>query len=348
MSLGPVMLDLEATALSTEERDLLRHPAVGGVILFSRNYRDPQQLSELTAQIRALRDPHLLIAVDQEGGRVQRLRERFTRLPPAAWYGQLYQNNAAQGRRVCELAGWLMASELRSVGVDFSFAPVLDLDSGLSAVIGDRAFGSRPSAVVDLGRAWMRGAHAAGMAAVGKHFPGHGQVVADSHVDLPVDERPLEDMLTDDLVPFDRLIQAGMEGVMPAHVVYRRVDRRPAGFSPVWLRQVLRQRLGFQGAIFSDDLSMTAAEFGGSYPERARAALEAGCDMLLVCNDRAAALQVLDELEDHTDPTAHLRYLRMHGRARRSRDQVHLDPRWRQGLNALAAFEEGTELSLNL
>lgn len=211
MTIGPMMLDLEGPELTPEERELLCHPVVGGVILFSRNYNDPEQLSQLTAEIHAVQDPRLLIAVDQEGGRVQRFRTGFTALPPAARYGALYRDNPREGRRLAELAGWLMAAELRSLGVDFSFAPVLDVDLGVSTVIGDRAFADRPAVVADLAQSWMRGAHAAGMPAVGKHFPGHGKVVADSHLELPVDKRSLPELLIEDLVPFEQLIDAGME-----------------------------------------------------------------------------------------------------------------------------------------
>lgn len=346
MTLGPLMLDLEGTELTREERELLCHPVVGGVILFARNYRSPEQLLRLTAEIHGLRDPRLLIAVDQEGGRVQRFRKGFTPLPAAARYGALYRNNPRNGRKVCELAGWLMAVELRSVGLDFSFAPVLDLDAGVSEVIGDRAFADRPVAVADLARAWMRGSHAAGMAVVGKHFPGHGGVRSDSHLELPVDRRPLRELLIEDMVPFERLIGAGMEAVMPAHVLYSRVDDQPAGFSARWLREILRRQLGFQGIVFSDDLSMGAARVAGGYGERAGAALEAGCDMVLACNNRKGAEEVLDALSGFDDPAGHLRMLRMHGRHGLTRDAMHLDPRWHQAVNTLA--ESGEDDSLNL
>ena len=229
-----------------------------------------------------------------------------------------------------------MAAELRSVGVDFSFAPVLDLDRGLSRVIGDRAFAPGAGPVSDLASAWVAGVRDAGMAAVGKHFPGHGGVTADSHEELPSDGRSFEEIEMDDLVPFERMIHRGLEAVMPAHVVYPLVDRHPAGFSKFWLRRVLRERLGFQGVIFSDDLDMAAAAAGGGYAERSRSALDAGCDVLLVCNNRPAALEVVESLRDHDDPTVHLRCLRMHGRGSVNRTQLHLDPRWQQALRAVA------------
>jgi len=342
------MLDLEGPQLSADEREILRDPAVGGVILFTRNYQDPEQLRALTAAIHALRDPHLLVAVDQEGGRVQRFREGFTCLPPAGALGALGRRDPLHARRAAEAVAWLMAAELRAVGVDFSFAPVLDLDRGLNPVVGDRSFGLGVNLVSDLAAAWVTGVRAAGMAAVGKHFPGHGGVAADSHSELPVDERGLADIELEDLIPFERLIHRGLEAVMPAHVVYPRVDRQPAGFSAFWLGSVLRGRLGFQGVIFSDDLSMAAAASGGGYPERARAALAAGCDVLLVCNNRSAALEVLEAVRGQDDPVSHLRCLRMHGRDGAPRERLHLDPRWQQGVRAVAALESVDSLALDL
>jgi beta-N-acetylhexosaminidase len=342
------MLDLAGPVLSAEDREVLCHPAVGGVILFARNYQDPEQIAALTGAIHALRDPHLLVAVDQEGGRVQRFREGFTRLPPAGALGILAGRDPGHARRAATEVAWLMAAELRAVGVDFSFAPVLDLDRGLNPVVGDRAFGRGINAVSDLAAAWVTGVRAAGMAAVGKHFPGHGGVAADSHHELPIDQRGLPDIELEDLVPFERLIRRGLEAVMPAHVVYPRVDPRPAGFSDFWLRRVLRGRLGFEGVIFSDDLSMAAAAAGGGYPERARAALAAGCDVLLVCNDRPAAIEVLEAVRGQDDPVSHLRCLRMHGRAGVPRDRLHLDPRWQRGVRAVAALEATESLPLAL
>lgn len=348
MSLGPVMLDLTGTELDAEEREILRHPAVGGIILFARNFESPEQVAALTAAVHELRDPHLLVAVDQEGGRVQRFREGFTRLPPAGRLGELGDRHPGNARRAAGAVGWLMAAELRAVGVDFSFAPVLDLNRGVSRVIGDRAFGEGVNRVSDLALAWSEGVRAAGMAAVGKHFPGHGGVAADSHAELPSDDRPFQDIEMEDLVPFERLIHRGLEAVMPAHVIYPRVDPNPAGFSSFWLRQVLRERLGFQGVIFSDDLNMAAAAAGGGYAERAGAALEAGCDVLLVCNNRPAALEVIESLRNHDDPTVHLRCLRMHGRGGFERERLHLDPRWEQGLRAVAELEALEAPSLDL
>jgi len=347
VSLGPVMLDLIGTELDAEEREILRHPAVGGIILFSRNYESPEQLAALSAAVHELRDPHLLVAVDQEGGRVQRFRDGFTRLPPVGRLGELSSRHPANARRAAAEVGWLMAAELRAAGLDFSFAPVLDLNRGVSRVIGDRAFGDGVNSVSDLAIAWADGARDAGMASVGKHFPGHGGVAADSHEELPSDGRSFADIEMEDLVPFERLIHHGLEAVMPAHVVYPAVDANPAGFSAFWLRRVLREQLGFQGVIFSDDLNMAAAAAGGSYSGRARAALGAGCDLLLVCNNRPAALEVIDSVHGHDDPTVHLRCLRMHGRGGFQRERLHLDPRWQQGLRAVAQLEAMDEPSLD-
>jgi beta-N-acetylhexosaminidase len=348
LSLGPVMLDLTGVELDAEEREILCHPAVGGVILFSRNFENPEQVAALAAAIHELRDPHLLVAVDQEGGRVQRFRDGFTRLPPARRFGDLSRSHPASARQAAKAVGWLMAAELRSVGVDFSFAPVLDLDRGLSRVIGDRAFADGADLVSELGLAWAQGMHEAGMAAVGKHFPGHGGVPEDSHEELPVDGRSLADIEMEDLVPFACLISHGLEAVMPAHVVYSRVDPDPAGFSTFWLRRILRERLGFQGVIFSDDLSMAAAAVAGSFADRAKSALEAGCDVLLVCNNRPAALEVIESLPGYDDPTVHLRCLRMHGRHAVERAGLRLDPRWQQGIGFVAELEGQDESVLDL
>jgi len=339
MSHGPVMLDLSGPHLSPEDRERLLHPATGGVILFARNYESPDQLYRLVREIHELRRPQLLVAVDQEGGRVQRCREGFTRLPPAAWYGQQHARQPRHGLHLAQEGGWLMASELRACGVDFSFAPVLDLDLGLSGVIGDRAFAADPDRVGALAYAWAHGAHEAGMASVGKHFPGHGGVREDSHHQLPVDERTLEVIWEQDIRPFRHLIDNGLEGIMPAHVIYRQVDERPAGFSRRWLQSLLRDELGYQGVIFSDDLSMAAAHVAGDYATRAGVALEAGCDMILVCNNPAGADQVLDALGDYHDPVAQARLVRLHGRHQVTLDQLHQTPRWRDAVQALAVAE---------
>jgi len=348
MSHGPLMLDLKGTVLTADERELLRHPAAGGVILFSRNYESPDQVAALIADIHALRTPPLLVAVDQEGGRVQRFREGFTRLPPTAWFGKLNRLNTKKAKIITQRIGWLMAAELRAVGVDFSFAPVLDLNLGFSSVIGDRAFDAQPLSVAELAHAWMMGVHEAGMAAVGKHFPGHGGVTEDSHCELPVDHRSMGDLLMEDLLPFQRMIDYGLDAIMPAHVIYEQADQELAGFSRFWLKDVLRDQLGFHGVIFSDDLTMAAAEQAGSFAERARAALEAGCDMVLVCNNPAGAAEVLEALVQYSDPAGQMRLVRMHGRKALSRDALHLDPKWKNALELIAQYEENPSLDLDL
>ncbi len=307
------MLDLRGVELQADERDMLLHPLVGGVILFARNYRDPETLIALTTHIHEVRNPPLLIAVDHEGGRVQRFREGFTRLPPSRCFGDLYGLDATRALSLVEDAGWLLASELLAAGVDISFTPVLDLDSGISSFLGDRAYHRSPDVVARLGQFLVKGMRSAGMMAVGKHFPGHGHVKGDSHHEIPVDERDYGAILMTDMAPFESLVNAGLAAIMPAHVVYSRVDDKPAGFSSIWLRQILRGRLNFQGAIFSDDISMAGAEFAGSYPERASRAMEAGCDMVLVCNNQAAVLELLDELQVSPDPASQLRLMRMRG-----------------------------------
>jgi beta-N-acetylhexosaminidase len=286
---GPVMVDVLGTELAADDRERLLHPLVGGVILFARNYASPAQLELLTEAILGLRDPQLLIAVDHEGGRVQRFRAGFTALPPMRTLGQLWDFDPRQAADEAEHCGRVIASELGARGVDFSFTPVLDLDYGHSAVIGNRAFHRNPGAVAQLAGALCRGLRAGGMAAVGKHFPGHGFVAGDSHDETPIDNRVLALLEDDDMRPFAALIEEGLEGVMPAHVLYPAVDARPAGFSPLWLQTVLRERMAFDGMIFSDDLSMGGAGEAGDVVARADAAQAAGCDMVLVCNDAPAA-----------------------------------------------------------
>jgi beta-N-acetylhexosaminidase len=266
------------------------------VILFARNYRDPAQLRELVAEIRATR-AELLLCVDHEGGRVQRFRSGFTALPPMRRLGELWDRDPQAAGQTAHAAGLVIAAELSAYGLDFSFAPVLDLDYGTSSVIGDRAFHSDARAVGELAAAFIRGLAAGGMAAVGKHFPGHGYVAADSHTDLPRDERKLEEILAKDVAPYAPAIAAGLAAVMPAHVVYGAVDPQPAGYSSFWLKELLRGRLGFDGLIFSDDLSMAGALAAGSIAERARLALAAGCDMVLLCNDPAGQGQLLEALD---------------------------------------------------
>jgi beta-N-acetylhexosaminidase len=296
------MLDVAGLELTAQDRERIAHPLVGAVILFARNYASAPQLKALTAAIRALRDPPPLVGVDHEGGRVQRFRDPFTPIPPMHALGERWERDVATAADEARRLGETIAAELGAHGVDFTFAPVVDLDYGRSSVIGDRAFHRNPNAVAHLAAAFRAGLRSRGMAAVAKHFPGHGFVAADSHAETPVDERPLAALEKDDLVPFGVLVREGVEAVMPAHVVYPAVDGRPAGYSRIWLQEILRGRLGFRGLIFSDDLSMAGARIAGDILARTEAACEAGCDMLLVCNDPGSADAVLSRWKPAPQP----------------------------------------------
>jgi beta-N-acetylhexosaminidase len=314
MSLGPLMVDIAGTELTSDDARVLTHPMVGSVILFSRNYRDVAQVTALSASIRALRTPHLLIAVDHEGGRVQRFREGFTALPPSRLLGRRYDEDRREGLRLTQSVGWLMASELRAVGVDFSFAPCVDLDYGVSEIIGDRAFHSDADAVGALSVAYMAGMRDAGMPAIAKHFPGHGAVVADSHVALPVDRREYAD-LEADIRPYRVLMQNHLPAVMAAHVVFSAVDELPASLSRRWVTGVLREELNFHGCVFADDLTMAGAAAFGGIIERTRLAIAAGCDVLPICNNRQAVKSVLDHFgQDLGSPASQARVVRMRAR----------------------------------
>jgi len=278
-------VDILGLALTEDDRQRLAHPAAGAVILFSRNFQDSQQLTALTEEIERLREPALPIGVDQEGGRVQRFREGFTLIPPMRRMGKQWDRDRDGGRAAARAAAYVIAAELAAHGLDFSFAPVLDLDYGGSSVIGDRALHFDPTAVAALGASIVQGFADAGMAAVAKHFPGHGFATADTHSDVARDERALKEIFKKDVLPYEAAIKAGLAAAMPAHVVFTQADSEPAGYSKYWLQEVLRGKLGFQGLIFSDDLSMKGASVAGGPAERARAALAAGCDMVLLCND---------------------------------------------------------------
>ena len=298
MKKAAVVLDLKGFEVADDELDLLTHPLTGGVILFTRNYQNPEQLQNLCRQIKKV-NPDLVISVDHEGGRVQRFREGFTRLPSMVQIGNLYKSHQRYAMQMAEWAGFVMASELRCAGVDLSYAPVLDLDKSLNDVIGDRAFSDRPDVVAELAVCFLNGMHHAGMKGVGKHFPGHGHVTEDSHLALPHDGRELEQILYEDVYPFRLLISSGLSGVMPAHVIYDQVDAdHPAGFSSIWLQQILKQQLAFKGVIFSDDLSMEgAAKAQADVTERGLAAINAGCNCLLICNNPTAARELLSGLD---------------------------------------------------
>ena len=348
MTLGPLMVDLAGTSISDTERDLLLRNEVGGVILFTRNFVSVDQITTLVDEIHGLRSPRLLVAVDHEGGRVQRFHEGFSRIPAAASYARAAGKDLQLGRQLAEKAGWLMAVELRACGIDFSFAPVLDLAHGLSGVIGDRAFHSKAATVSTLAYAFMHGMNKAGMQAVGKHFPGHGGVVEDSHVAMPVDHRELEELLRTDIVPFENMIENKLAAIMPAHVIYDKVDDKPAGYSSFWIQNILRQRLGFQGVVFSDDLSMEAAGIAGGYGERAEAALTAGCDMALICNHLDGAIEAAEYIKGYNNPASQLRLVKMHGKQDITWAQLRQDAYWQQASAQIVALNDSPELEMDV
>lgn len=336
------MLDVSGPVLTEGDRQRLMHPLTGGVILFTRNFQSSQQLSNLTAQIHALRTPPLLIAVDHEGGRVQRFREGFTAIPAMRELGTAWEKDASKARQIAQDTGYVLASELRAHGVDLTFAPVLDVDFKRSSVIGDRAFHADPEIIANAAQALVRGLHLGGMSSVGKHFPGHGHVRADSHHEVPIDDRPYSAIEHSDLVPFRRLIEAGLGAVMPAHVIYPQIDAEPAGFSDKWLKQILRKQLKFDGVIFSDDLSMEGAKTGkgaGGVVDRAQAALHAGCDMVLVCNDAGAADELLAGLDYTMPAVGQARLATMRGRGSiNSMASLTALPDYQQASASLKAF----------
>jgi len=346
VTLGPLMVDVTGTELTAEDRRVLAHPLVGAVILFTRNFASLPQLEALVREIRAVRKPPLIVTVDHEGGRVQRFRDGFTRLPSQRSIGHLYELDAEAGRRLAWQCGWLLAAELRAVGIDMSFTPCVDLDYGVCEAIGDRAYHRDAEIVARLAVSCMQGMRGAGMAATAKHFPGHGAVVADSHKSLPVDRRSLAE-LAEELLPYRRLVANGLSSIMVAHVLFPEVDEAPASFSRRWIRQELRDGLGFTGAVFSDDLSMGGAAFAGSVPERARRAMAAGCDVLAVCNDRTAVLATLEELAGESDPLSQVRLVRLHGRPMPGREGLERTARWVECRKAVDRCMEAPSLQLN-
>ena len=336
MPLGPVMCDVAGFVMTDVERETLRHPLVGGVILFSRNYDDPDQLTALCADIHALRNPALIIAVDHEGGRVQRFRSGFTRLPAMRKLGELWQGTGAQAKQAAQDVGFVLAAELLVHGVDLSFTPVLDLDFGQSAVVGDRSFHRDPAIAAEVAHGLMLGLREAGMGSVGKHFPGHGFAEADSHVALPVDSREFEAIWAEDIAPYRHELKRIMSGVMPAHVIYDKVDRNPAGFSSFWLQDVLRGRLGFEGVIFSDDLTMEGATVVGGIVARADAALSAGCDMVLVCNRPDLTAELLSNWQPEVSARSSQRIFALTPSGRPSAEALSVDHRFQQAWQAVS------------
>ncbi|QXX86192.1 beta-N-acetylhexosaminidase [Acinetobacter lwoffii] len=336
--IGALMLDIAGTTLTQEDIELLSAPQVGGVILFGRNIESPAQVRALTDHMRQVH-PDILIAVDQEGGRVQRLRQGFTLLPAMGKFGELYTRDPQRALELAEKCGWLMATEVLAVGIDFSFAPVLDLND-ISDVIGDRSFAQNIQDIIPLAGAFLHGMKRAGMASTGKHFPGHGSVKADSHVAAAIDTRSYAEIQQKDMQTFIQL-QPQLDALMPAHVIYSQVDPNPAGFSEFWIQKVLRQELGFDGVLFSDDLSMQAACVAGGADVRIQAALKAGCDMGLVCNDRAAQCIALEGIEDLPLPNQQ-RLERMRGNIPNIQigDELDLGEEWREIRNEILAFKQ--------
>ena len=336
--IGALMLDIAGTTLTQEDIELLSAPQVGGVILFGRNIESPAQVRALTDHMRQVR-PDILIAVDQEGGRVQRLRQGFTLLPATGKFGELYTRDPQRALELAEKCGWLMATEVLAVGIDFSFAPVLDLND-ISDVIGDRSFAQNIQDIIPLASAFLKGMKRAGMASTGKHFPGHGSVKADSHVAAAIDTRSYAEIQQKDMRSFIQL-QSQLDALMPAHVIYSQVDLNPAGFSEFWIQKVLRQELGFDGVLFSDDLSMQAACVAGGADARIQAALKAGCDMGLVCNDRAAQCIALEGIVDLPLPNQQ-RLERMRGNIPNIQigDELDLGEEWREIRDEILAFKQ--------
>jgi beta-N-acetylhexosaminidase len=345
MSLGPLMIDLRGTTLNEDEREWLQHPALGGVILFTRNFESPEQLAALIDDIHAARKPQLLVAVDQEGGRVQRFRAPFTELPPLRALGHFHDMDRDAALKAAGAFGWLMGAELRAFRVDLGFTPVVDLDLGLAEVIGDRALHADAQAVSDLAARIVEGATRAGLATCAKHFPSHAGAVADSHLEVATDNREFV-ALREDLAPYRHLISRGLHAVMLAHVKFPAIDPRPASMSPWWVGTALRGRLGFSGAVISDDMSMRGAEGAGGIVERIRLALQAGCDLVLLCNAPDEIPAALDSLKDYVSPPGKLRLMRLRGTASSDWETLRGTPAWRQARRLLHDLMARPTLSL--
>lgn len=339
------MISLRGTELEKDEREWLESPLLGGVILFARNFVSVEQLQKLTAEIHGVRSPSLLVAVDQEGGRVQRFGDPFSDLPPMRTLGHLHDRDGLAARRAARAFGWIMAAELLSVGVDLSFAPVVDLDLGLAEVIGDRALHSKGAVVARLAAEYVTGAREAGMAATAKHFPTHAGVRADSHLEPAVDKRDYDE-LDDDLLPYRRLIAEGLHSIMVAHVAFTALDPRPASFSSWWIEKQLREVLEFSGAVISDDISMAGTYGYGDPADRVRASLEAGCDLVLLCNSPDDVPPVIEALDGYVDPAAELRLMRLRGQKRTDWETLRASPRWREAKAVIDELEAPPKLEL--
>jgi len=336
--MGPIMLDVLGTSLTAEDKELLQHPLVGGLILFTRNYESPEQIAQLTADIRKAAKKELIIAVDHEGGRVQRFRDGFSLIPAMGKIWNFAEQNLATAQELAKQSAILMALEVQAVGIDISFAPILDIDD-ISAVIGDRAFHKNPEIVCQLAAAFVDGLHLVGMKATGKHFPGHGSVQADSHIALPIDPRSRDEIFSLDMLPFKTLIDSNkVDALMPAHVIFPEVDSEAVGFSPYWLKGILRKELGFNGVIFSDDLSMEGAACVGGYVERAEAAQQAGCDMLLLCNNRDSCIDVIDNANISIDEQSNQRLLRLLKTSTSGLHELSGNSRWQHARKVLAEY----------
>ena len=327
-NLGSLVADIAGTELSPEDREIIAHPLIGGMILFTRNYESRSQLTSLIKAMRNAKNGPLLIMVDQEGGRVQRFKNDFTLIPPMAALGVLFDQEPSLALEKARDIGWLLAMELLAAGMDFSLAPVLDLNKQVSKVIGDRAFHTSSNVVIQLACTFIAGMKEAGMAAVGKHFPGHGSIAPDSHVAMPVDERAFKQIENDDLLPFKALIKNSIPALMAAHIEFPNIDNKPVGFSSVWLNDILRQQLGFKGMVLSDDLNMEGANITSSYADRVALAKDAGCDLALLCNNRQGVIEVLD----HLAPTSYLidesKWTTLQGRFSNNPHSFEQSPRW--------------------